>query len=74
MNTDNIFTCGRDCIHTVPIKCFSTILLKTEQLKATRKYCKAMMVNQANCRYLGDVQVSVIVAVTHSSTKYKSQH
>ena len=53
---------------------FSTILLKTEQLKAAPKYPSATMVNQANRRYLGDIQVAVIVAVTHSSTKYKSQH
>lgn len=53
---------------------FSTIMLKTEQLKATSEYPNAVIVNQANRRYLGDIQVAVIVAVTHSGTKYKSQH
>lgn len=53
---------------------FSTVLLKTEQLKATPKYPNATMVNEASCRYLGDTQAAVRVAVTHSSIKYKPRH
>lgn len=50
---------------------FSTILLKTEQMKATSKYPNPTMVNEASRRYLGDAQAAVIGAVTHSSIKYK---
>lgn len=53
---------------------FSTFTLKTEQVKATPKYPKATTVNQASCHYLGNIQVAVMVAITYSSTKYKSQH
>lgn len=47
------------------------MVTKCEQLKAPSKYPNATMVNEASRRYLGDTQAAVIVAVTHSSIKYK---